>query len=70
MISVAVIGGGASGMAFAVALKQKRPDIEVTVFEKNPKVLKKILVTGNGRCNILMQSPRITLRHANLCARR
>ena len=37
MISVAVIGGGASGMAFAVALKQKRPDIEVTVFEKNPK---------------------------------
>ena len=53
MISVAVIGGGASGMAFAVALKQKRPDIEVTVFEKNPKVLKKILVTGNGRCNIL-----------------
>ena len=53
MISVAVIGGGASGMAFAVALKQKRPDIEVAVFEKNPKVLKKILVTGNGRCNIL-----------------
>lgn len=53
MISVAVIGGGASGMAFAVALKQKRPDIEVTVFEKNPKVLKKMLVTGNGRCNIL-----------------
>ena len=53
MISVAVIGGGASGMAFAVALKQKRPDIEVTVFEKNPKVLKKILVTGNGRCNIV-----------------
>ena len=53
MISVAVIGGGASGMAFAVALKQKRPDIEVAVFEKNPKVLKKMLVTGNGRCNIL-----------------
>ena len=53
MISVAVIGGGASGMAFAVALKQKRPEIEVTVFEKNPKVLKKMLVTGNGRCNIL-----------------
>lgn len=72
MISVAVIGGGASGMAFAVALKQKRPDIEVAVFEKNPKVLKKILVTGNGRCNILNfdAAPRITLRHANLCARR
>lgn len=43
MISVAVIGGGASGMAFAVALKQKSPDIEVAVFEKNPKVLKRCL---------------------------
>ncbi|MDY3895764.1 MAG: NAD(P)/FAD-dependent oxidoreductase, partial [Candidatus Fimenecus sp.] len=53
MPSVAVIGAGASGMAFAVALKLKRPDAEVTVFEKNPKALKKILVTGNGRCNIL-----------------
>lgn len=52
MISVAVIGGGASGMAFAVALKQKRPDIEVTVLRKS-KGAEKILVTGNGRCNIL-----------------
>lgn len=43
MISVAIIGGGASGMAFAVALKKKRPDIEVAVFEKNPKVLKRYL---------------------------
>ena len=32
MISVAVIGGGASGMAFAVALKQKRPDIEAVSY--------------------------------------
>ena len=50
MISVAVIGGGASGMAFAVALKQKSPDIEVAVFEKNPKMLKKMLVTGMRIC--------------------
>ena len=53
MISDAIIGGGASGMAFAVSLKQKRHEIAVDVFETNPKVLKKILVTGNGRCNIL-----------------
>ena len=38
MISVAVIGGGASGMAFAVALKQKRPNIEVTVLDRKSVV--------------------------------
>ena len=37
MISVAVIGGGASGMAFAVALKQKRPDINRGAIRKHEK---------------------------------
>ncbi|MBP0972621.1 MAG: aminoacetone oxidase family FAD-binding enzyme [Oscillospiraceae bacterium] len=46
-----ILGGGASGLAAAVtasALGVKR----IAVFEKQPRVGKKILATGNGRCNL------------------
>ncbi|MCI6553416.1 MAG: aminoacetone oxidase family FAD-binding enzyme [Lachnospiraceae bacterium] len=46
---VAVIGGGAAGMMAAVAAA--RSGAQVTVFEKNDRVGKKILATGNGKCN-------------------
>lgn len=46
---IAVIGGGASGI-FA-ALGAKRSGAEVTLFERNPVIGKKLLLTGNGRCN-------------------
>ncbi len=55
MIKVAVIGGGASGLACAIELLHKvknREDVKVTVIEKLTRVGKKLLVTGNGRCNI------------------
>lgn len=51
-MKISVIGGGASGMVCAVALRQKLNNAEVTVYEKMPRVLKKVLVTGNGRCNL------------------
>lgn len=51
-MKVAIIGGGASGIMCAVSLKKQNKMINVTVYEKLPRVLKKILVTGNGRCNI------------------
>ena len=50
MKSVAIIGGGASGLFCAILLAQK--GVKVTLFEQNAKVAKKILVSGNGRCNI------------------
>lgn len=46
---VIVVGGGAAGMMAAVSAK--RAGAEVVIFEKNPRIGKKILVTGNGRCN-------------------
>jgi predicted Rossmann fold flavoprotein len=46
---VIVVGGGAAGMTAAVAAG--RLGAEVTILEKNPRVGKKILATGNGRCN-------------------
>lgn len=51
-MEVAVIGGGASGIACAAAVKKQNKNIGVTVYERMPRILKKILVTGNGRCNL------------------
>lgn len=48
---LAVIGGGASGLCAAIEAKYSDNSIDVTIFERLPKVGKKILATGNGRCN-------------------
>ncbi len=50
MGKVAVIGGGAAGLAAAIAAAQE--GASVTVFEAADRVGKKILATGNGRCNL------------------
>ncbi|MBS6395528.1 MAG: NAD(P)/FAD-dependent oxidoreductase [Clostridiales bacterium] len=46
---IIVIGGGASGMMAAITAA--RQGARVTLLEKNRQVGKKLLVTGNGRCN-------------------
>lgn len=46
---IAVIGGGAAGMM--AAIQAAGAGAAVTVYEKNDRVGKKILSTGNGRCN-------------------
>ena len=49
---VCIIGAGASGLAAAISCKRNNPDFSVVLVEGLPRVGKKILVTGNGRCNI------------------
>lgn len=49
MKHIVVIGGGAAGLTSAIHAKRKNNT--VTVLEKNPICGKKILATGNGRCN-------------------
>ncbi|OJU12891.1 MAG: hypothetical protein BGN88_15160 [Clostridiales bacterium 43-6] len=49
---LAIIGGGASGLIAAIAAARNNPSLPVTLFERNTRVGKKILVTGNGRCNL------------------
>ena len=46
---IIVVGGGAAGMTAAISAGRLGAD--VTILEKNPRVGKKILATGNGRCN-------------------
>ncbi len=54
---IGIIGGGASGMMAAITAVREGAD--VTLFEKNARVGQKLLVTGNGRCNLsnLCQEP-------------
>lgn len=48
-MKIGIIGGGAAGLVCAI--KSKNNDNEVIILERNPECGKKILATGNGRCN-------------------
>ncbi len=48
---IGIIGGGASGMAAAIAASDC-PDTQVILFERQARVGRKLQVTGNGRCNL------------------
>jgi len=52
MYDIAVIGGGASGFASAISAKQTNPNINVAIVEKMFRSGKKLLATGNGKCNL------------------
>lgn len=47
---VAVIGGGAAGMMAAIHASYMGAD--VTLYEKNDRLGKKLRITGKGRCNV------------------
>jgi len=55
MVEVTIIGAGASGLVTAIVAARRGQ--KVLVLEKNNKVGKKLLATGNGKCNIGNQRP-------------
>ncbi len=50
-MKIGIIGAGPSGLMAAIAASQSQ-DAEITIFEKNEKIGKKLFITGKGRCNI------------------
>ena len=50
-MKTAIIGGGAAGFFLAINLKELNPNMDVTIFEKGSRVLRKVAVSGGGRCN-------------------
>ena len=60
---IIIIGGGASGMLAAISAKRSGAD--VIVLERNSRVGKKILATGNGRCNYTNINLNINNYHGN-----
>ena len=61
MRRVAIVGAGASGLVCAIETARK--GLDVTLFEKNTKVGRKILATGNGRCNISNENITLSRYH-------
>ncbi|HRW56058.1 MAG TPA: aminoacetone oxidase family FAD-binding enzyme, partial [Phycisphaerae bacterium] len=51
-IDVAIIGGGAAGLATAIFTRRRLPDRRVAVLDGATKLGAKILVSGGGRCNV------------------
>lgn len=49
---LAIIGGGASGMMAAISARRHHPTWRIILLEKNQTLGRKILTTGNGRCNL------------------
>ena len=60
---VIVVGGGAAGMITAISACRLGAD--VTILERNPRVGKKILATGNGRCNFTNINADVGYYHGN-----
>ena len=53
-MKIAIIGGGASGLCCAISAAKKSDSdkTEIVIYESKDRVGKKILATGNGRCNM------------------
>lgn len=60
-MKIAIVGAGASGLMCSISAAHKAKEagkaVQITVFESKDRVGKKILATGNGRCNMLNISP-------------
>lgn len=61
MKKLAIIGAGASGLCAAIEARKANPQIQITIFERMQKSGKKILATGNGRCNFTNND--LSLKH-------
>ena len=47
-----VIGGGAAGFFCAITLAEENKNAEVTIFDSGNQFLRKVKISGGGRCNV------------------
>lgn len=52
MRRIGIIGGGAAGIVAAIAAAQNDRQAKIFILEANERIGRKILATGNGRCNL------------------
>lgn len=52
VVDIAVVGAGAAGFFAAITAKQMQPQARVSLFERGNHPLKKVGLTGGGRCNL------------------
>ena len=54
MKKVVLVGGGVTNVLLSILLKSHfKNEMDVLIIEKNDELLKKLTITGNGKCNIL-----------------
>lgn len=63
MRRIGVIGGGASGITAAIAAAKTNKDSKIFILEHNRNIGRKILATGNGRCNLTNQYMDVSCYH-------
>lgn len=51
-MKIAIIGAGAAGIMAAITAKRLNKNLQIDLFDANKGIGKKILASGNGRCNI------------------
>ncbi len=51
-MDICVVGGGPAGILTSIFAKRRDESLNITIFEKNEKLGKKLYITGKGRCNI------------------
>lgn len=51
-LKTTIIGGGAAGFFLAINLKEMVPEMEVCIVERSNRVLRKVELSGGGRCNL------------------
>ena len=51
LVDLLIIGGGASGLIAALTAYRSNRNLRILMLEKNEKLGRKLLATGNGRCN-------------------
>ena len=51
-MKIAIIGAGAAGIIAGITAKRENKDLQIDLFDINSAIGKKILASGNGRCNI------------------
>lgn len=66
---IAVIGGGAAGLFASLSAARRASELgkkpKIAVLEKNPRVGKKLLATGNGRCNLTNRDAEAAAYHGD-----
>ena len=58
-----VVGGGAAGLMAAISAADRGD--KVTLLEKNDRLGRKILISGNGRCNLMNTDPDLAHFHGS-----